>query len=175
MLLVILSAGIFSIHQLYKQNFIIGLGFGFLTLLTTKTAFEGFMYARFKDNFYKIKIFTNLLTLGIGIITISMLIVGTYLDSYFLIILGIIGSFFITIWIIENKRGNFYWLKEHYSGMIFSGVAAYTAFLIIGYNSFFKGNSFETGGLTLIRWFGPTILGIVAVRVLNKKLKRNQS
>ena len=88
MVFVIITAAFFSVHHLIKHEYPIGLGFSFLSLLTTRTLIEGFMAARLKSNFQRIKILINFLVICIAIVTIVMLVVGFLSHENFLLILG---------------------------------------------------------------------------------------
>ena len=60
------------------------------------------------------------------------------------------------------------WHKEHYGGMIFSGTAAYTAFLVFGaYEYVSQLNQFWQA----LPWIGPTILTFIAMNYLKKRYK----
>ena len=170
---VITSAVWFSVAHLLIKEYAVGLGFSFLSLLTTKVLTEGFTAARFKNKPSGAKMFINIIDICIALLSIAMLVTGSVFSSGFLFMLGAIGLLLFIQWSVKNKTKikNADWKQLHYRGMIFSGVAAYTAFLIIGFNSFFGSTSFEMGGFSIMRWVLPSIFGIIGVKYLNKIYK----
>ena len=61
------------------------------------------------------------------------------------------------------------WFRQHYAGMISSGIAAYTAFFAFGGRVFFT--NILTNELQLIPWIAPTVIGVVAIQLLDRKYR----
>jgi len=57
-----------------------------------------------------------------------------------------------------------YWLYEHFTGMIGSGIAAHVAFFAFGGRQLF---GWDTSGYGLALWITPLVLGVLAITVLN--------
>lgn len=56
------------------------------------------------------------------------------------------------------------WMREHISNMGVSGIAAHTAFLAFGANSLLPQSYVGQGGLGLVAWISPTVIGVIAIR-----------
>jgi hypothetical protein len=56
------------------------------------------------------------------------------------------------------------WMKEHIANMGVSGIAAHTAFLAFGANSLLPQSYVGQGGLGLVAWISPTVIGVIAIR-----------
>lgn len=57
-----------------------------------------------------------------------------------------------------------YWLYEHFTGMIGSGIASHVAFLAFGGRQLFD---WGQGGYGLLLWITPLVVGTVAIVLLN--------
>jgi len=57
-----------------------------------------------------------------------------------------------------------YWLYEHFTGMIGSGIASHVAFFAFGGRQLF---GWGTSGFGLALWITPLVVGVVAITVLN--------
>ena len=62
------------------------------------------------------------------------------------------------------------WYKRHYTGMISSGIAAYTAFFAFGGRAYLA--ELLTGSWQLVPWIAPTVIGITATRFLDRYYKK---
>lgn len=62
-----------------------------------------------------------------------------------------------------------YWLYQHFTGMIGSGIASHVAFLVLGGQQLF---GWSTGGYGLVLWVAPVVLGTAAIVVLNIYYRR---
>lgn len=61
------------------------------------------------------------------------------------------------------------WMKEHISNMGASGIAAHTAFLAFGANNLLPQSYVGEGGLGLVAWISPTVIGVIAIRWSTRK------
>jgi len=57
-----------------------------------------------------------------------------------------------------------YWLYEHFTGMIGSGIASHVAFLAFGGRQLFN---WSQGGYGLLLWITPVVVGTAAIAALN--------
>lgn len=57
-----------------------------------------------------------------------------------------------------------YWLYEHFTGMIGSGIASHVAFLAFGGQQLF---GWGTSGYGLVLWVAPVVIGTLAITLLN--------
>ena len=63
------------------------------------------------------------------------------------------------------------WFLTHLTGMLISGIAAYTAFFAFGGRSLF--GHILTGHWMIIPWVAPTIIGVIAIKILKRKYAPN--
>ncbi len=63
-----------------------------------------------------------------------------------------------------------YWLYEHFGGMIGSGIAAHVAFLAFGSRQLFP--DWPLDGLGMLPWVTPVVIGIIATSWLNRHYRR---
>jgi uncharacterized membrane protein len=141
---------------------------GFLVLLAARPVWYGTAILKSKKKLssrlknYHILLRLALCVYGIFMLIFSIMTFGQGLASVMLIfaVLGMIaGIDAYRDYKSTSTTSN--WLREHFEGMIISGVAAYTAFLIIGGNAFIS--QYMTGYWLLIPWLSPTIIGMVLI------------
>lgn len=174
MWVVVVSAFILSIENLLQAKYISATFLGFLTVLTSGPLWYGIAILKNKKTlspFYKKTLFTHrMITVIFGAI---LLVYGIALKAQdfgiLMIIFGILGLSGIGDIIKETKNParQTNWLKEHYSGMIISGIAAYTAFAAFGGRALL-GHIF-TGNWMIVPWVGPTVIGIIIIRYMDRK------
>ena len=66
--------------------------------------------------------------------------------------------------VLRPTRDSRYWLAEHFTGMIGSGIAAHVAFLVFGGRQLF---GWDASGFGLVAWIAPLAVGVLAILVLN--------
>lgn len=65
-----------------------------------------------------------------------------------------------------------YWLYEHLSSMIGTGIAAHTAFLAIGAVRLFPRLYSLSPALYVIPWIAPTVIGFIAITLLQRHYRK---
>jgi len=174
MWIVVVTALLLSVINLSNQKYIIAAFLGFLSILTAQPLWYGIAILRYKnaipDSILNIRKALHLvLTLGgAGMIIWSILLKLEGMTSL-LMIFGILGltSVFAVLKNKEKTRKETHWLWEHISGMIVSGIAAYTAFFAFGGSTFFS--SILPDSFQIIPWVLPTIIGVISLRILRSK------
>jgi uncharacterized membrane protein len=174
---VVASALVLCAARLYQGHHVQALFLGFLALLTSGPLYYGIAVLRNKRGpSAKMK----RIQLGFEIV---MAIAGTYLAGAgfgwwgpgghsLLIIFGILGMVITIPALVDKYRGRekeYDWLVEHFSGLLITAVAAFTAFFAFGGRNIF-GNLFG-GNLEVIAWVTPTILGVAFIRYYKWKLR----
>lgn len=120
-----------------------------------------------------------LLELIIVIYAIAMIIYGLTLSGgtvkILMFIFGTLGLTNLPSLFKHFKKtpSPYNWMQEHAVGMITTGIAAYTAFLVFGGQNFF-GNLFP-GYYSIILWTAPGLLGTIANFYYSKKLADQKS
>jgi hypothetical protein len=66
-----------------------------------------------------------------------------------------------------------WWWYEHFGGMIGSGIAAHTAFGVFGVRQLFP--ELQLGPWGLVPWLAPSIVGTIAIVLLNRHYRRRFS
>lgn len=172
MTIVVLTAAILSIFNVYYGNESAAVFLGFLSLLTATPLWYGVAILKNKRQIskgylQKLKSFHLLLVVsGAAVIIFSFTLAGSGFQ-YILLFFGIIGLTSIRDLLkLKNIRPS-EWEKTHYGGMIISGIAAYTAFAAFGGRQFFEG--LLEGNMLVIPWILPTLIGITSLRILNRK------
>lgn len=174
MWVVVITAALLSIQNALQGRMYTAIFLGFLSLITANPLWYGVVILKNKKelgisylNTYKA---INLLVVVFGA---AMLIYGLfYVDEgirYLMIFFGVLGVISIGR-VIKSFRINpsdTEWFKQHYSGMITSGIAAYTAFFAFGGRTFFS--QILSNELQLIPWIAPTLIGVIAMRMLDRK------
>jgi uncharacterized membrane protein len=174
---VVATALLLCAARLYQGHFVQALFLGFLALLTSGPLYHGIAVLRNKQR-PSAKMQKTYLAFEI-----TLAIAGTYLAGAglgwwgpgghaLLIIFGILGMVITIPGLIDRYRGRekeYDWLVEHFSGLLITAVAAFTAFFAFGGRRIF-GNLFE-GNLEIIAWVAPTILGVAFIRYYKWKLR----
>lgn len=152
---------------------------GFLALITARPLWYGTAVLKYKKGQPRSFWLKQMVLRAIIIIAgIGMIVYAAVLDfanfGVLMMIFGILGISDIPSWIKEYNKPptKVDWFKEHYSGMIVSGIAAYTAFFAFGGRRFLAG--LLTDNWMVLPWVLPTILGLIAIRLLDKKYNRNK-
>lgn len=103
-----------------------------------------------------------------------VVILGIVHDSTLLLVLSPIGfldGFAFFKLVRKPSHDRMYWWFEHFGGMIGTGIAAHTAFLVFGASRLWPQMRAE-GLIGIIPWIAPTIIGIAAAAWLDKHYRR---
>lgn len=175
MWIVICSGVILMINKLHEGATDAGIFLGFLILLAARPVWYGIAILQSKKALSKrLKDTHILLKLSLLIYGIFMLVFGIYLQGQGMAtvmmlfsILGFLAG--LDAWKdFKSTSTDSNWLQEHFEGMLISGIAAYTAFLIIGGNELI--GQYMVGYWVLIPWLSPSIIGMVLILFYRKQL-----
>jgi len=174
MWMVIISSFILSFFNLMKGYHIPAAFLGFLGVLTSQPLWYAVNILKYKKEtpigMLQKKRYLSQFIFFSGL---ALLIWGLILKlqgfGILMVIFGLIGMSVYKDAFSNLKRiqENENWLLEHISGMITSGIAAYTAFFAFGGGTFL--GKYLTGPLMAIPWILPTIIGIVIIKRMKKK------
>jgi len=164
MWIVVISAGILSIENLVQGKYFQAAFLGFLTLITSNPLWYGIATLKHKKGMsaaYKKThlVFNSLIVFsGILLIIYGCTMIGKRPDMmlFFFGILGLTNSkeVYHHFNVPTTKED---WYKQHYSGMVITAIAAYTAFAVFGGQQFFAGRL--PGYMMALPWIAPTIIG----------------
>jgi len=173
MWIVVISSLILSIENFIQGYIIPALFLGFLAVITANPLWYGIAILKHKkglpDSYRKKHMLFNLVVAIFGAVLLAY---GIYLkgegQGILMIIFGILGV--LTggdiYRMYKNPIAKSNWIKEHIAGMMISGIACYTAFIVFGGRTFF-GQIF-TGSLMIIPWVLPTVVGIIFIKYYQK-------
>lgn len=181
MTLVVLSSALMCLRNLlFVGNINSGIFLGFLTMITAHPIWHGTAILKYKkqqpQSFYNMHMgFRGMIILA----ALSLFAYGLYLYMTgevhpLFFIFGILGASDLPSWIgdFKNPPTKVNWLTEHLSGMIISGIAAYTAFFAFGGRSMM--GHILTGYWQILPWVLPTIIGIFAIKYHKRKYEKGR-
>ena len=170
MTLVVGSAGLLSLYLVAYKNLALGLILGFLAWLTLQPLWSGVNILKHKKTdhgrYSKMQwVFSSVtLVYGLGLLYAW----SGSMDTGFLIFgaIGTIAGGLGTVGPVFRKKDT-PWLKEHYNNMLFTGAAAYTAFLAFGVRSFLPVLQQDLWGI--LPWIAPSLIAALAVVFLDRR------
>lgn len=174
MWLVLSSAFLLSIINLFNARYFTAAFLGYLSILTAHPLWYGIAVL----NWHKADQHRMILkrrTLGWIIFLLALLNIGVFIylqgkgQSVLLLIFGILGLFAGSgiFYRKEKLISGINKIKDHISSMITSGIAAYTAFFAFGGYTFFE--SIYEGYTVVVFWTLPGILGSILIAFYQRK------
>ena len=178
---VVISAGLLCVKNIFVSNLNSAIFLGFLTMITAHPIWHGTAILNHKkkqpESFIKMHMGfrASIILAALGLIGYGIYLhfQGEVHPLFF--IFGILGASDLPAWIkeIKNPIKNLNWLTEHLSGMIISGIAAYTAFFAFGGRAML--GKILTGYWQILPWVLPTIIGIIAIKYQKKKYEKKKA
>lgn len=142
-----------------------------LSLLVFCTTHHALMVVKYKNQRDALKTSNYLVpVILLGISGLVMIIFGAQKSNILHMVFGSIStfaSFGMLQYIFRKQVAVNAWLIEHFSGLIGSGIGAYTAFFAFGGRRFL--NEVFVGQLQLIPWIAPSVIGIAFTIWLTRK------
>ncbi|MEQ8879789.1 MAG: hypothetical protein RLQ12_09170 [Cyclobacteriaceae bacterium] len=177
---VVITAFLLSVKNFTIGRYNIAFLLGFLSLVTANPLWYAIRIMKSKKTHTDTFLLTYLI-LHIAIVLLggSLLIYGLFFvetsAKYLMIIFGSLAVLDIRelLRVREMKSSQPVWYKVHYSGMITTGIAAYTAFFAFGGSRFLA--NILTNEWQLIPWTLPAVIGILSIRIMNYRRKRKVS
>lgn len=176
MWIVVISAGILSIENLIQGKYLLASFLGFLTLITSNPLWYGIATLKHKKGisvaYRKAHLIFNSFIVVSGILLIiygcTMIGQGPDMMLFFFGILGLTNSKEVYNH-FKKPTTKEDWYKQHYSGMVTTGIAAYTAFAVFGGGQLLAGKL--PGYLMALPWILPTIIGTGILVYMGKNRK----
>jgi len=173
MWVVVITAAVLSVKNVIIGEFDAAIFLGFLSLITSGSLWYSIAILKMKKgrtDKYKKKHFVYHLIVVIS--ATLMIVYGILSGSNGSILMFIFGGLGLTstphLWrYLKKSESKLTWIQEHLVGMITTGIAAYTAFLVFGGQRMF-GHIF-TGHYAIILWTAPGVLGTIANYYFSKK------
>ncbi len=171
MLGIVLTAVPFAVIFLMEGRYGIGVFFGYLVVITYTAISSGWRAIRNKRDVrgYLTPYYRGLAWVNIGSGALVFAI-GIAIQSVLLSVFCWIGIF-AGIGMLRQLRApptaRNWWLKEHYSAMIGSGIATHVAFLGLGLTRLLK--PFDIVPPQELAWFAPIAIAIAARMYLDRK------
>ena len=176
MWIVIFSGIVLTLNKFYEGETGAAIFLGFLVILVTRPVWFGSATLKSKNisptRLKNIHILFKLALFAYGIFMLfySIPLKGQGIAPVMIAfsVLGLMAG--IDAWKdYKNNSINSNWLRNHFEGMLISGVAAYTGFIVIGGYEFL--NQYMTGYWILIPWLLPSIVGISLIYFYRQKFK----
>jgi hypothetical protein len=168
---VLFSAAVLCIHRVVTGNWAQGFALGFLTLISFNSLWYGYAIAIKKRLTNSIANARNAMFTIISIYSVALIYVGVHYNQVLFIIFGLLGTLpFIPLALAIARRTvqpEFNWLREHYTNMLISGGAAYTAFFAFGSRIFFTFP--DNTLLAVLPWVLPTFFALMGVTWFNRR------
>jgi len=177
MWIVVISAGILSIENVMQGNYLMAAFLGFLTLITSNPLWYGMAALKQKkgmtEGYKRIHLIFNSVITVCGFLLIiyglTMIGEGPEIMLFFFGILGMTSSKEVYNH-FKHPKTKEDWYKQHYSGMVTTAIAAYTAFAVFGGNQLLAGKL--SGYLMALPWILPTIIGTGILVYMGKSRKK---
>jgi len=174
MWIVVISAALLSIENFINGRYIMAAFLGFLSLITANPLWYGIAILKHKkglsSNYRKKHMYFNLLIVITGFLLIVYgIILKGQNEGLLMLIFGVLGiSTGRDIYLMyKNHASKSNWISEHITGMLTSGIAAYTAFAVFGGANFFRG-ILQGSFLQILPWILPGILGGIGINYYKK-------
>jgi len=177
MWIVVISAGVLSIENLMQGDYLMAAFLGFLTLITSNPLWYAIATLKHKkgltEGYKRIHlIFNSVITLG-GLFLIAygctMLGEGPEIMLFFFGFLGLTNGKEVYNH-FKNPKTKEDWYKQHYTGMVTTAIAAYTAFAVFGGNQLLSGKL--PGYMMALPWILPTIIGTMIMIYMGKNRRK---
>ena len=171
---VVITAFLLSTKNFAIGRYNIAFLLGFLSLVTANPLWYAIGVMKSKKAYSKSYLLTYLI-LHISTVLFggSLLVYGLFFVAtsakYLMIIFGTLAVLDIRVLLSmrEMKSSKPDWYRVHYSGMITTAIAAYTAFFAFGGSRFL--DNLLTNEWQLIPWIFPTVIGITCIRIMNRR------
>ena len=174
MWVVVITAGLLSINNFVIERYNIAFLLGYLSLVTANPLWFAIGVMKSKKTYTNSFLFTfvilhvSIVFFGAALLTYGLFFIETS-ARYLMIIFGSLGVLdirqLLNLKMMRTSRPD--WYKMHYSGMIITGIAAYTAFFAFGGSRFFE--NILKDEWQLIPWILPTVIGITCIRIMKRK------
>lgn len=169
---VLLSAAGLCIYRILSGQWMQGFALGFLTLISFNALWYGYAIAIKKRLTNSIANARNAMFTIISLYSLVLIYLGIKHNQVLFIIFGMLGILpFIPLALAIARRTvqpEFNWLREHYTNMLVSGGAAYTAFFAFGSRIFFTFPD-DNSLLAVLPWVLPTFLALMGVTWFNRR------
>lgn len=184
MWLVVLTAIVLSFKNALIGRTQMAIFLGFLAILTAKPLWLGIAVLDNKRTmsraYRNATMWLNILvvTAGFALIAYGVSLGGAGNATLMFVFGGLGITGLIDLWAylapvlgieLKSVDQKMLWMKEHISNMGVSGIAAHTAFLAFGANSLLPQSYVGQGGLGLMAWISPTVIGVVLIRLSVRK------
>lgn len=177
MWVVVVTAAILSLENHLQGNNVLAAFLAYLALITAKPLWIGSTILRNKHDsdqryrFQTIGVNALLVASGMALIIYGM-VLEDHRTAFLMYAFGGLGlsHVFGLVRLIRQPIQNDQWLRHHIVGMCTSGIAAHTAFLVIGMTRFTA--EILIGYWALVPWIVPTIVGAIGIRIAVQAFRR---
>lgn len=174
-MLVVTATGLaLSVRFLLGGQMVAGVFLGYLGVITFTAVWTGWrvLSAKRSAAAYITPAYRVLAVLNL-VAGAAVLVLGLVEQVWLFVVfspIGLLAGFSMLRFMRSPPGDRWYWLYEHFGGMIGSGIAAHVAFLAFGSRQLFP--DWPLDGLGMLPWITPVVVGIIATAWLNRHYRR---
>lgn len=173
MWVVVTSAILLCIKNLFIANYLQVIFLGFLALITVRPLWSGISILKSKpalDSRHQL-IDRSLLVLivlaGVVLVCLGFVLSGQAMSNI-IFVFGVLGLSNVFELIRSFKKNDqVAWLRAHIYCLCVTGIASHTAFLVFGAASFIA--QIFASHWAMLPWFLPTIIGVIGIAIANRR------
>lgn len=170
-MLVVTATGLaLSVRFLFDGQMVAGVFLGYLGVITFTALWTGWRVLSTKRSA------TAYITPGYRMLAVLNLVSGVAVmvlglaEQVWLFVafspIGVLTGVSMLRFMRSPPDDRWYWLYEHFGGMIGSGIAAHVAFLAFGSRRLFP--DWPLDGLGMLPWIAPVVVGVITTAWLNR-------
>lgn len=170
MWVIVVTAIGLSVKNFFQGNAVMAIFLGFLSLITAKPLWVGVAILKNKRFISRNRLWGMLCFNGTVVCAgIALIVYGLTLPdsgtAWLIFAFGALGisNVFEMSALVRGASQNEQWLRHHIISLCASGIAAHTAFLVIGTARI--SSEYLLGYWALVPWLAPTLIGIFGIRI----------
>lgn len=183
MLLVTLSAIVLSIKNVYQGHMTEALFLGFLGFLTARPLLLGIESLKCKQALsHRYRMLYLVSSIVVATMGAGLIIYGVWANnttSNLMYVFGTLGllSLRSAYKLLQHPLKAKYamWLEDHIENMCISGIAAHTAFIVVGAQSYIASYAQNYPMLNVAIWIAPTVIGIMGIEYFRRRYQRTSA
>lgn len=153
-----------------------GAFFGYIALLTFTAGWQGLRVLSAKKGIGEMRTPFNI---GLNVVNVVCGLGGIYMglqmSQPLFVIFGAVAFGPAVIFLNRlrrNREAKMYWFMEHISGMLTTGIAAYTGFFVNGGSRLMSHLFAHAPGLQYLPWIAPGLIGTLGITYLQRIYRR---
>lgn len=174
-MLVVTATGLaLSVRFLFGGQIVAGVFLGYLGVITFTALWTGWRVLSAKRSAAAYITPAYRVLAGLNLVAgAAVLVLGLVQQVWLFVVfspIGLVAGISMSRFMRSPPDDRWYWLYEHFGGMIGSGIAAHVAFLAFGSRQLFP--DWPLDGLGMLPWVMPVVVGVIATIWLNRHYRR---